>query len=301
MKYLVTGASGFLGQDVASRLTADGDSEVVILSRSADGNERPGCTFFKGDITDVATLEACQAAHPDIRRIVHLAALVPKTKDEDQAAGMDEVNVRGTINLLEVFGGQLNNFVYASTAEVYGLPTTDEPIREDAMLPTPLSNYGSSKLAGELFARVYGLRHELPVSMLRFTVLYGPGDTIARAVPNFIKKALRGESLEVFGGEELRDYLHVTDAARAVYLAAKTPVNGVFNIGTGKGITIRETAERIVELVGNTDVTATILPREKKAADIVLNVDRAAQELGFMAEHTFPELLEEQIEWHKNN
>lgn len=301
MKYLVTGGSGFLGQDVISRLLADEGNEVVLLGRTDPKIEHAQYAFCQGDITDVKTLEACREAHPDIKRVVHLAALVPKTKDEDLARPMCDVNTCGTINLLDVFGEGLDNFVYASTAEVYGLPTTDEPIREDAMLPTPLSNYGSSKLAGELFARVYGLRHNLAVSMLRFTVLYGPGDAIARAVPNFIKKALKGENLEVFGGEELRDYLHVTDAARAVYLAAKTPVSGVFNIGTGKGITIRETAQKIVELGGNRDVTAAILPREKKAADIVLNVERAANELGFTAEHIFPALLEEQIEWHRNN
>jgi UDP-glucose 4-epimerase len=305
VKYLVTGGSGFLGQDVIDRLVAEEDSEVVLLGRKdpkADiGAGENAYEFFKGDITDTAALEACRTAHPDIKRVVHLAALVPKTKDEDVAGNMSDVNVRGTINLLAVFGEQLDNFVYASTAEVYGLPSTDEPIREDRMVPVPLSNYGSSKLAGELFARVYGLRNDLPVSMLRFTVLYGPGDTIARAVPNFIKKALAGENLEVFGGEELRDYLHVTDAARAVFLAATSPVSGVFNIGTGKGITIRETAEKIVELVGDKTVTANILPREKKAADIVLNVEKASEKLGFTAEHTFPDMLEEQIEWHKNS
>lgn len=321
MKYLVTGGSGFLGQDVISRLAAEPGSAVVLLGRKdphlsvkadvlgessvgdegANKDNQRAYEFFQGDITDRATLTACLEAHPDIKTVVHLAALVPKTKEEDVATRMCDVNVCGTINLLEIFGEQLDNFVYASTAEVYGLPSTDGSIREDAMVPLPLSNYGASKLAGEQFARVYGLRHDLPISMLRFTVLYGPGDTIARAVPNFINKALRGESLEVFGGEELRDYLHVTDAARAVYLAAKTPVSGVFNIGTGKGITIRQTAEAIVQMVGKKDVTATILPREKKAADIVLDVARAAKDLSFTAEHTFPELLEEQITWHRDH
>lgn len=298
MKYLVTGGSGFLGQDVIHRLLDDGDT-VVMLGRKPLDVTHGGFTFFEGDITDASTLKACKDAHTDIEAVVHLAALVPKTKEEDLAPAMCDVNVRGTINLLEVFGDSIANFVYASTAEVYGLPATDKPISETSMA-VPLSNYGASKFAGEQFCRVFGLRHELPISMLRFTVLYGPGDTIARAIPNFINKALRGGNLEVFGGEELRDYLHVSDAARAVYLAAKKPVNGVFNIGTGRGITIKETAQKIVELVGDPKVTSTILPREKKAADIVLDVSRASQELGFTAEHTFPDLLKEQIAWHKN-
>jgi nucleoside-diphosphate-sugar epimerase len=299
MKFLVTGGSGFLGQDVISRLLADGN-EVVLLGRTPAAIDSPAFSFQEGDITDIATLQACRKKYPDITTVVHLAALVPKSKDEDIARSMCDINVCGTINLLDVFGESLHNFVYASTAEVYGLPATDKPIQED-MLALPLSNYGASKLSGEQFCRVFSARYNLPISMLRFTVLYGPGDRIARAIPNFIQKALRGEQLEVFGGQELRDYLHVTDAARAVYLAAKKPVSGVFNIGTGKGITIKETAEKIVELVGNPDVTAAILPREKKAADIVLDVTRAKAELGFTAEHTFPDLLKEQIVWHKSN
>jgi UDP-glucose 4-epimerase len=298
MKVLVTGASGFLGESLVGRLLDDGD-EVVVIGRS-EAKERANekYTFVKADITDNQALQEVHKNFPAIDTIVHLAALVPKTKDEDVAPAMFDANVRGTINLLETFGDGLKNFVYASTAEVYGLPEADGKITE-TMLAKPLSYYGASKLAGELFCNVYSARHELPISMLRFTVLYGPGDRINRAVPNFIKKALAGENLQIFGGEELRDYLHVSDAARAVYLAAKKPVSGVFNIGTGKGITIRETAEKIVEMVGNSDVKADIQPREKKAADIVLDVDRATTELGFTAEHIFPELLDEQIEWHR--
>jgi UDP-glucose 4-epimerase len=299
MKFLVTGGSGFLGQDVTRRLLEDGN-EVVMLGRRPVAIDAPGFSFEPGDITDVATLEACHQKHDDITTLVHLAALVPKTKEEDIAPAMCDINVCGTINLLEVFGHTLTNVVYASTAEVYGLPTTDQPITEE-VLPIPLSNYGASKYSGEQFCRVFSQRHNLPISMLRFTVLYGSRDTIARAIPNFINKALGGQNLEIFGGQELRDYLHVSDAARAVYLAAKKPVSGIFNIGTGKGITIAETAQKIIDLVGNPSVSSVVLPREKKAADIVLNVSRATGVLGFTAEHKFPELLKEQIEWHKKN
>jgi len=299
MKFLVTGGTGFLGQDVINRLLADGN-EVVLLGRSAPQNNPAGCQFFEGDITKPETLEACKGQHPDIKTVVHLAALVPRTKDEDIASDMCQVNVQGTINLLNVFGESLENFVYASTAEVYGLPSSDKPIAETD-LPMPLSNYGASKLSGEHFCRVFSAKTNLPISMLRFTVLYGPGDRIARAVPNFINKALKGENLEVYGGEELRDYLHVSDAAKAVYLAAIKPVSGVFNIGTGTGITIKSAAEAIVDLVGNPKAKLSILPREKKAADIVLDVAAAKNQLGFTAERIFPELLSEQIEWHKKN
>jgi UDP-glucose 4-epimerase len=301
MKYLVTGGSGFLGQTVIRYLTNDENSEVVLLGRKDPKIDDVKYDFFEGDITDVESLKRCHDLHPSVTTIVHLAARVPKTANEDLACDMIEVNVKGTVNLLNVFGDKLGNFVYASTAEVYGSITQHGLINELSAIPLPQSNYGSSKLAGECFARVYGLRHNLPISIMRFTVLYGPGDTIQRAIPNFINKALAGDDLEVFGGEELRDYLHIQDAARAVYLAAKKPTTGTYNIGTGRGISIRDTAQEIVKLVGNPRVKIKILARKKQAADIVLSVERAKSDLGFLAEHTFPALLEEQIEWHKNN
>lgn len=296
MKFLITGASGFLGQGLAGRLAGDGHT-VVLLGRSVLKEEGSSISSFQADITDMNSLRDCQIKHPDIDTVVHMAALVPKTKEEDRALNMCAVNVEGTLNVLEVFGENLKNFVYASTAEIYGLPEANGPIAE-SMLPVPLSNYGASKLAGELFARVYGQQHGTPIASLRFTVMYGPGDTINRAVPNFIKRALMGENLEVYGGEEMRDYLHVSDAIEAIYSAATKQVDGTFNIGTGQGITIKDTAEKIIQAI-NPRLSVSILSREKKASDIVLNVTKAREQLGFEAKHIFPDLLSEQIAWHK--
>jgi UDP-glucose 4-epimerase len=297
MKFLVTGASGFLGKELMSLLTRNGH-KVVVVGRNPSSYDNKLITVHKADITDLRTLQSCREQHR-IEGIIHLAAAVPKNKDEDQAGQMSDVNVRGTVNLFEVFGDSLLSFVYASTAEVYGLPQTKGPIGEDAS-PLPLSFYGASKLSGEHFARVYANRLGISVAALRFTVLYGPGDTIARAVPNFINQALRGQELQVYGGEELRDYLHVTDAVNAVYLAATKRADGVFNIGTGKGISIKDTAQTIARAV-NPELAVRILPREKKAADIVLDVHRASEAFGFTAEFAFPDKLDEQIAWHKQH
>lgn len=296
MRFLLTGASGFLGKRLIERLSKEGHEVFVLARRQPD--DLAGATFVKGDITDKQQLAEAAQASGQIDAVIHLAANVPKTKDEDVASAMCEVNVVGTVNVLEAFGPITKNFVYASTAEVYGLPETNEPISEQ-LTPQPLSYYGASKLAGELFCRVYGQRNNLPVSMLRFSVMYGPGDTINRAIPNFINKALAGENLEVFGGEEVRDYLHLDDAVRALQLAATRAQAGVFNIGTGHGVAIKDVAEMIISKV-NPKLKASVLPREKKAADIVLDISKAKQELGFEPKTIFPDKLEEQIEWHRN-
>lgn len=300
MKVLITGSSGFLGASLINRFLEDGH-EVVAIARTKPkaAGERGGLEFCQADITDKKSLEICKEQVTHIDTIVHLAALVPKTKAEDEPEAMLKINVQGTINLLEVFGESIDAYVYASTAEVYGLPSAEGPIAE-TLTPAPLSYYGASKLAGEYFCNTYASKHNLGMTILRFTVLYGPGDTINRAVPNFIRKALAGEDLDVFGGEELRDYLHVSDAVEALYLAATTNAQGVFNIGTGQGITIRQVAESIIGKI-NPDLKMNVQEREKKAADIVLDISKARQQLKFQPKHFFPDLLEEQIEWQKKN
>src|SRR6476660_4499729 len=119
MKFLVTGASGFLGRGIVELLAKDGH-EVVVVGRNPEIQTSTNVSTFQADISDVAALEACRQQHPGVDSIVHLAAAVPKTKDDDQGPVMTVVNVQGTINLFEVFGKTLASFVYASTAEVYG-------------------------------------------------------------------------------------------------------------------------------------------------------------------------------------
>lgn len=298
MKYVITGTSGFLGQSLAERLVRAGH-DVVLIGRTEAKKKQHG-EFYKADITDLQSLEDCRQKIKNIDGVIHLAALVPKNKDEDQPENMFTVNARGTLNILEVFGTAAKNIVYASTAEVYGLPETNQPLSEDTTVPRPLSYYGASKLTGELFCEVYAQRHGISIASLRFTVLYGPGDRINRAIPNFVNKAMAGENLEVFGGEELRDYLHVSDAVEALYLAATKSPSGVFNIGTGEGISIKETAEAIVKAAHSAS-HVTVKARQKPAADIVLDVRKAEQAFGFIAKRRFPDLIDEQIEWHKNN
>jgi nucleoside-diphosphate-sugar epimerase len=138
--------------------------------------------------------------------------------------------------------------------------------------------------------------------MLRFTVLYGPGDSISRAIPNFIKKGLSGEDLDVYGGEEQRDYLHVSDAVEALYLSTTKQPDDILNVGTGHGITIKETAQSIIDAIpADKNLKLNILPRQKKAADIVLDITKIRKELGFKPKRLFPDLIDEQIKWQKNH
>ncbi len=297
MKFLLTGASGFLGTKLIERFKTE-HHEVLLLGLSPAADQA-AADFITADITDQKQLAAIAKDIGQLDAVIHLAAAVPKKADEDTATVMDTVNVGGTINLLEAFGGQTRNFVYASTAEVYGLPDTKDKL-DETTLPVPLTNYGASKLAGELFVKVYAHKHQLPASILRFSVLYGPGDTINRAIPNFIKQALAGQPLQIIGGEELRDYVHVEDAVEALFLAATKAPDGLFNIGTGQGIKVRDAAQKISALI-NPALAFNVQPAAKKAADIVFDTTKAEQILGFKPKYIFPQKLEEQIAWHKSH
>lgn len=295
MTILLTGGSGFLGRRVAELMVGEGE-DVVSLGRTDAGPSSGGAgRFMCVDLTDRDAVYRAAATVGDVDSVIHLAALVPKTSSDDEAASAFACNVMGTVHLFDAFARAGQSNVFASTAEVYGLPDSRMAIDEDAGVQ-PRSWYGASKAAAELYCTALERRGALRIATLRFTVLYGAGDTINRAVPNFVRSAVRGEPIRIFGGEELRDYLHVDDAARAVLLAWQRRATGIFNVGSGTGISVRDAARAILHMAGG-ESTVEVLPREKPAADLVLNVTRFRDATGFAPSHVFPDGLEEQIAW----
>ncbi len=301
MRILLTGGTGFLGQKVVEN-SIKYRIHVVVIGRKKFPSyffSNKNTTFMYADIADRRSLEKIVKKCGDVDTIVHLAAFVPKSKKEDDPLRMFKTNTEGTINLLEAFGKQIKSFVYASTAEIYGLQERKKLISEDDS-PDPLSFYAASKLAAEYYCRIYAEKQKISLIILRFSVICGSKDKTDRAVPNFVRAALSHRKPKVYDGEELRDYLSVEDATQAVYCAAmETHISGVFNIGSGKGIKVKKAAE-IISAIVDPQLGIEVLPREKRQANIVLDITRAKKYLAYKPVYNFKIIAKELIEYKKS-
>jgi UDP-glucose 4-epimerase len=303
---LVTGASGHLGQWVVAELCAGGHDVLCLARRPVDQPTIAGLTWsrpvrsVRGDLGAPDGLEALRPELSSIRAVVHLGAFVPSDTAQNIDADADatlRINAAGTAALLGVLADapQLEAVVYASTFEVYG-PVVNLPA--DEIHPTqPTNYYGASKLAGEKYLRLFANDRGLPCSSLRLPAIYGPGDTIRRAIGNFVGAAAAGTAIEIHGdGADRRELVYVADAARAVALCLDRRAEGIFNIASGRGISIREMAEAAQRASGG-EASIVMRDRIKARADYVLAIDRAKSVLGWSPRTSLDDGVRAQLAW----
>ncbi len=258
MRVLVTGAAGFIGSRLATRLSAAGHDVVGLDDLSAGSIEHladaPAVDLRIGDVRDRALVERLSA---DREAVYHLAAVrsVPRSLDEPDL--VEDVNVRGTLNVLLAARLSGARVVFASSSSVYGHQERF-PLREGAT-PRPHSPYAATKLAGEIYCQTWWRAFRVPTIALRFFNVYGPGmdprGPYALVVPVFIEALLDGRRVVIHGdGRQARDFTHVDDVVDAMVLAATAPAaaNGsVVNIGGGRTPTsISELLDIIARHVG---------------------------------------------------
>jgi len=261
-KILVTGGAGFIGSHLVEHLLDIG-AQVVVLDNFRTGRRenltgaanRP-LQIIEGDIVNPAT---CQDAMRGVDTVFHLACLGVRHSLHSPVEN-HQVNALGSLNVLEAArAASVRRFVYISTSEVYGR-AEEFPITEHCT-PWPLTVYGSSKLAGEHYARSYFECYQLPVVRVRAFNNYGPrshfeGDS-GEVIPRFILRALAGEPPVIFGdGGHTRDFLYVKDcvATLAQIASADALVGHVVNLGYGEEIRIDALAQTVLEATGRTDL-----------------------------------------------
>jgi len=294
VKILVTGSSGFVGRRFLE--TAPTNWEIICLGRSQPDNLTG--RWIQCDLSDQKSIELAikQLDDESFDSIVHLAAFVPKTAADDTLENAKLGNIDATINLLTCFGERSKKIIIGSTAEVYDQSKIHGPIAEDNVVAGG-SYYGSTKMASELIAQSYAKKMNKELTILRFSVMYGGDDPIARAIPNFIRAAKAGEDLTIRGAKVLRDYVHIDDVARSIICAVNADGADVVNIGTGRGVSIRETAQAIVDSTQSTS-RITVLS-EDGGSDIVIDISRAEKLLNYHPEVFFPDKLKEMEKLYK--
>ncbi len=301
MRVLVTGGAGFIGSHLTDALLARGDEVAVVddLSSGRAGRLDPQVTLHKHSITDAAALNAVVAAfRPEL--ICHLAAQIDVVASVTRPAQDAQVNVVGTVNVLEAARQADARVVFASSGgALYG---RDAPIPSlEDVLPLPESPYGIAKYCAEqyigLFNRLHGTRH----GVLRLANVYGPRQDPAGeagVITIFCASVLAGQQPTIYGdGAQTRDYVYVADTVRAFLAAADSGRPGTWNVGAGAEVTVLDLVAFIAKIAGRAVEPRLAAPRQGELLRSTVAVERAAAELGWRASMPLAEGVSQVYRW----
>lgn len=311
---LVTGAAGFIGSNVVPLLLKEGYR--VIGVDNFDDTYNPlfkeeqiapyasvaNFELWRVDIRDrAALLEVFTRTNPT--HVVHLAAKADtRAAVEDPYPYIDN-NITGTLNILEVakeFG--VENTVMASSSSVYG-NSTEVPLREDALADRPISPYGATKRATEMFAHAYHHNFGMNITCLRYFNAYGENNRPNMVPYIWAQKLLRGEEIEISGGgTRKRDYTYVGDTAAATVLALSKPLGfEVINIGNSSPLSLTELLGVFEKVIG---VTAKVKERPSHKASVeetYADVTKAKKLLNWEPSTSVEEGVSRLVAWIRTN
>jgi UDP-glucose 4-epimerase len=257
MRVLVTGGGGFIGSHIVEYFSEQKNAEIKILD-----NLRTG---FKHNIEsfDVEFIEASITDRPAVKKamqgvdyVFHLAALISVPESMEKPLECVDMNVNGTLIVLqEAAEAGVKKLCFSSSAAIYG----DNPTipKRETMFPEPKSPYAVTKLDGEYYCKLFSDEGWLQTACSRYFNVFGPRQDpksqYAAAVPIFVDRAEKNETITIFGdGEQTRDFIYVKDVVAAnVFLATNHEYTGVYNVAYGNSLTINELAKKIIGIVGS--------------------------------------------------
>ncbi len=312
MRVLVSGGAGFIGSNLVDALVARGD-EITVLDDLSSGKasnlesaSAAGVRLVEGSVADPSAIsEAFAITEPE--QVFHLAAQIDVRVSVDNPVFDLQVNVAGTINLLEAsVKAGVKRFILASTGgAIYGEGDgRDLPLDEEAAR-LPEAPYGQSKLAAEGYVDLYARLYELSAVSLRLGNVYGPRQDPhgeAGVVAIFCGALLDGVKPKVFGnGLQTRDYVYVGDVVSAFLAASESSVTGAFNVGTGRESTVLDVGKAIASAYGGSFDPEMADPRAGEVQRIAISPAKATAELGWQAQTGFEEGLGLTADWAKDN
>lgn len=260
---LVTGGAGFIGSHLVDRLL-EADDHIVCLDNFDPYYEpeikrgniernlgKENFELIEADIRDKDNLEEVFLTH-SIDTIVHLAARAGVRPSIQNPALYQDVNIRGTINLLELskeYG--IGNFIFGSSSSVYGIGTR-VPFSEAGEVDRPVSPYAASKRAGELFCYTYHQLYRIPITCLRFFTVYGPRQRPEMAIHKFTRLIDQGQEISQYGdGTSKRDYTYVSDIIDGIMSAVDKKFDyEIINLGDSEPVELKYLISQIEENLG---------------------------------------------------
>ena len=313
VRALVTGGAGFIGSHITEALIDLGAS-VVVLDDLAGGSEsnfdtfrqRAGhrLQFIQGSILDAAVLARATAG---CRYVFHQAALGSVPRSVEQPVLYTQVNVMGTLNVLEAArAAGVERVMFAASSSAYGDSPTLPKI--ETMPPLPKSPYAANKLACEGMMRAWAGSYKIDTASLRYFNIFGPrqnaNSAYAAVIAAFAKALIAGKNPSIFGdGEQSRDFTFVDNAVHANLLAARSTrrIGGeVINVACAQRVTVNQLAVLMAQLLGRPDLKATHQPeRAGDVKDSLADLSLAQQALGYRPVVDFAAGLKPTVEWYR--
>lgn len=321
MTVLVTGTAGFIGFHSAQALLERGERVVGVdnfalfydpalkRARLAELERRAGFTCHEIDVADPGALEALFRRHPEIDRVLHMAAQPGVRHSLEHPWTFLHSNVEGQLAMVEALRRlpKLTHFVFASTSSVYG-ESRRLPFAPDDPADRPRSLYAASKRAAEHIAFAYCSLYGLPTTALRFFTVYGPWGRPDMAALLFIDAVMRGKPVRLFNGGNLkRDFTYIDDVVAGVLAALDRPPQpdaeglryALYNLGNHRPIEVRQFLEVVEAACGR---EALIEPAPMQPGDVhqtYADISASARDLGFAPRVPIEEGIPRTVAWYK--
>jgi len=303
--YLVTGGAGFIGSNIVHALVAAGDCVRVVDDFSSGHRENldgiaQDIELFEGTICDPALLAR---ALNGVDYCLHQAAIPSVPRSIDTPGLSNRANVEGSINVfLAARDAGVKRVVFASSSSIYG-DVEVVPTPEDMPL-NPLSPYGVTKAADEMYARVFSDLYGTDIVALRYFNVFGPHQDpksqYAAVIPIFLTKMFAGQSPPVFGdGTQSRDFTYVDNVVRANLMACVVPgpIAGAYNIACGDSTSVLDLVAMLNDILGTNLAPEFLPPRPGEITHSYADISRARQIIGFEPAVTLREGLARTAEW----
>ena len=310
-KYLVTGGAGFIGSNLVRFILAKGH-DVVVLDNLATG-KRENMTdfidrvaFVEGDIRDRSAVDQAVAG---CTAIFHEAALGSVPRSVEDPATSHDVNVNGTLNVLEAArSADVKRICFAASSSAYG-DNVESP-KHEGMVPRPISPYAASKVACECYLKAYAACFGLETLCLRYFNVFGPYQdpygAYAAVIPAFVSKLLKGEAPTIFGdGEQSRDFCFIENVCEANWLGAHAPAEvcdgRVINIACHDATTLNQIYATLKELM---KVDIDPIYADTRPGDVphsLADISAAKAAIGYEPKVFFDEGLRRAIDWYTAN